>query len=135
VRREEHADVRRPQVVRHLLLGDETRGRAFEAKRERVPAEQTRLDGITVRAEQAREGDRRILGEDYRRDCKASELLRRPRLSYRDITGLSAVGAGDWRSGLGEEQCEQVELALEVQAKYSGYIERQQREIGRTSWR
>ncbi|HLU07434.1 MAG TPA: tRNA uridine-5-carboxymethylaminomethyl(34) synthesis enzyme MnmG [Woeseiaceae bacterium] len=129
--REDNADVRLTPVGRKLNLVDETRWRAFEEKRERVSAEQARLDGITVRAEQAREGDLRILGEDYRRDCKASELLRRPRLSYRDITRLSAVGAGDWRSGLGEEQCEQVELALEVQAKYSGYIERQQREISR----
>jgi tRNA uridine 5-carboxymethylaminomethyl modification enzyme len=78
-----------------------------------------------------REEDREILGEDFRRDCNASELLRRPRLKYRDIIRLSAVGPGDWRCDMGEEQREQVELVLEVQAKYSGYIERQQREISR----
>ena len=56
-------------------------------------------------------------------------MLRRPELSYADVAALSAVGAGGWRSGLSIEQCEQVELQLEVQARYYGYIERQQREI------
>jgi tRNA uridine 5-carboxymethylaminomethyl modification enzyme len=129
--REDNADVRLTPVGRRLKLVDERRWRAFEEKRERVAAEQLRLESITVRASQAGEADLRILGDDYRRDCKASELLRRPRLTYRDITSLSAVGAGEWSSPLGEEQAEQVELALEVQAKYSGYIERQQREISR----
>jgi tRNA uridine 5-carboxymethylaminomethyl modification enzyme len=57
-------------------------------------------------------------------------LLRRPELRYRDVVALSAVGDG----GLGpesDEEATQIELALEVNAKYHGYIERQQREIDR----
>jgi tRNA uridine 5-carboxymethylaminomethyl modification enzyme len=45
------------------------------------------------------------------------------------LAALSAVGDGDWRGGMSDEQAQQVELQLEVQAKYQGYIERQQREI------
>jgi tRNA uridine 5-carboxymethylaminomethyl modification enzyme len=72
-----------------------------------------------------------LLGADYSRDCKAIELLRRPELKVCDVVALSAVDAGDWRAGLCDEEVEQVELQLEVQAKYHGYIERQQREIAR----
>ena len=129
--REDNADARLTPVGRSLKVVDERRWRAFAEKRERVAAEQARLEKITVRADRAREEDRSILGEDFRRDCKASELLRRPGLGYRDITRLSAVGPGDWHGDLSEEQREQVELVLEVQAKYSGYIDRQQREISR----
>jgi tRNA uridine 5-carboxymethylaminomethyl modification enzyme len=74
---------------------------------------------------------REILGGDLQRECSAADLLRRPELCYRDIAGLSPIGRGDWDETIGSEQIEQVELQLEVQAKYKGYIERQQREIER----
>ena len=73
--------------------------------------------------------DRDILGRELARECTAADLLRRPELSYRAITGLSRVGpmAGDACGS--DEQVEQVELAIEVRAKYAGYIDRQHREI------
>ncbi|MGH8222627.1 MAG: tRNA uridine-5-carboxymethylaminomethyl(34) synthesis enzyme MnmG, partial [Woeseiaceae bacterium] len=71
------------------------------------------------------------LGAATPRDCSAADLLRRPELGYADVTGLSMVGPGDWREGLDAESVEQIELQLEVQAKYAGYIDRQQREIER----
>jgi len=73
--------------------------------------------------------DLAAFGGEFSKEARAAELLRRPEWSYRQIAALSAVGGGDWRGGMGEEQAEQVELQLEVQAKYQGYIERQQREI------
>ena len=41
------------------------------------------------------------------------------------------VGVSDVTRGMPDEQREQVELQLEVQAKYAGYIERQEREIAK----
>jgi tRNA uridine 5-carboxymethylaminomethyl modification enzyme len=41
------------------------------------------------------------------------------------------VGASDVTQGMPDEQREQVELQLEVEAKYAGYIERQEREIAK----
>ena len=61
----------------------------------------------------------------------AADLLRRPEYGYRDIARLSPVGAGHWDESIGIEQVEQIELQVEVQAKYQGYIERQEREIER----
>ena len=68
---------------------------------------------------------------NFQRECKASDLLRRPEFGYTEIASLSAVGRGSWQVGMADEQVVQVELQLEVRAKYAGYIERQQREIDR----
>ncbi|HWM27149.1 MAG TPA: tRNA uridine-5-carboxymethylaminomethyl(34) synthesis enzyme MnmG, partial [Woeseiaceae bacterium] len=138
--REDNADARLTPVGRDLEIVDDRRWRAFEAKRECIAAEKARLDRIIVRAVEATPGDIRILGQEFRRDCKASELLRRPELGYRDIVSLSAMGSAVGASGnelpgdgLCEEEREQIILALEVEATYQGYIERQQREIARHS--
>jgi tRNA uridine 5-carboxymethylaminomethyl modification enzyme len=129
--REDNADVRLTPVGRQLGLVDDLRWQAFESKCERVAAEQARLERIVVRAAEVTDADRCLLGADYARDSKASDLLRRPELGYRDVVALSAVQPGCWRGALSEEEVEQVELQLEVRAKYHGYIERQQREIAR----
>jgi tRNA uridine 5-carboxymethylaminomethyl modification enzyme len=41
------------------------------------------------------------------------------------------VGLSEDLQGMTDEQREQVELQIEVQAKYAGYIDRQQREIAK----
>ena len=122
--REDNADLRLTPVGRRLGVVDDERWRVFEAKRDTVAREGERLARTIVRP-----GDAPPLS--LRREAAAADLLRRPALSYRDIAAIAAVGAGDWRDGMPEEQCEQVELQLEVRAKYEGYIERQQREIDR----
>jgi tRNA uridine 5-carboxymethylaminomethyl modification enzyme len=129
--REDNADRRLTPIGRDLGLVDEHRWQVFAAKREAVLQEQTRLGSILVRKTELTSTDTSILGAEFQRECRADELLRRPELGYRDIAALSAVGGGEWREGFDDEQVEQVELQLEVQAKYQGYIERQQREIDR----
>ena len=129
--REDNADARLTPAGRRLGLVDDRRFRAFESKRDLVASEQARLGSIVVRAAAATDADLRLLGADYSRACKAIELLRRPELKVSDVIALSAVNAGSWRAGLCDEEVEQVELQLEVQAKYFGYIERQEREIAR----
>lgn len=129
--REDNADARLTPVGRRLGIVGERRWRAFETKQTLVAAEQARLDGIVVRASALTDEDRQILGSGHRRDCRAGELLRRPGLGYADVAALSAVRGAAWRAGVRDEEAEQVELQIEVQAKYHGYIERQQREIAR----
>ena len=72
-----------------------------------------RLEGIFVRAA----------------DSTAAKLLKRPELNYRQITAMDEVGSGDLSALANDEQREQIAQQLDVQAKYSGYIERQEREI------
>lgn len=129
--REDNADLRLTPTGRELGIVNDQRWRVFESKQCAVEKEQKRLESIVVHANKLTASDAELLGSDFQRECRASELLRRPGFDYRLITSLSAVGAGDRGNGLADEQLEMVELQLEVRAKYAGYIERQQKEIDR----
>lgn len=127
--REDNADLRLTPVGRELGIVNDARWSTFESKRAAVEAEQGRLDSIVVHPEKLTDADREILGDELQRDCRAADMLRRPEFDYQLVTSLSSVGTGEWRKDMHEEQVEQVELQLEVRAKYAGYIDRQQREI------
>ena len=129
--REDNADLRLTPIGRELGLVDDERWRIFETKRDAVAQEQRRLARQFVRNADLNAADKEILGGDLQRECFAADLLRRPEYGYRDIARLSPVGGGHWDDTIGIEQIEQIELQVEVQAKYQGYIERQEREIAR----
>ena len=115
--REDNADRRLTPKGRELgLVGDE-QWRLFERKRDAIEAERQRLQGLVVRA-----GTR--IGEQLiSRDTRALELLRRPDLSYADLTSSSELGPAVEDAKVAEQ--------LEVEARYAGYIERQHDEIAR----
>ena len=127
--REDNADLRLTSVGRELGVVDDTRWRRFEAKRNAVAAEQERLDAILIRPATLTEADSNILGGEFQRECRAAELLRRPEFDHAVVASLSSVCHGDWQYGMNDEQVAAVTQQLEVQARYAGYIERQQREI------
>ena len=129
--REDNADLRLTPTGRELGLVSDERWRVFNAKRAAVESEQQRLDGIVLRSATLSENDTTLIGKELLRECTAADLLRRPELDYAAVSGISTIGALD-DSGLAtDEQREQVELQLEVQAKYAGYIDRQEREIAK----
>jgi tRNA uridine 5-carboxymethylaminomethyl modification enzyme len=64
-------------------------------------------------------------------EATAAGLLKRPDFTYRDVVALPEVGRGNMSALVSDEQREQVGLQLEVQAKYAGYIDRQEREIAK----
>ena len=80
------------------------------------------------------------LGSPLLREAHALDLLRRPELAYDDLNHVAPwattlassteTGAGDaWRGD--ERLAEQVKMQVDVQAKYSGYLKRQNDEIER----
>jgi tRNA uridine 5-carboxymethylaminomethyl modification enzyme len=130
--REDNADLRLTPAGRELGLVGDTRWAVFERKREAVAREGERLAGIVVRPAALDHADRAVLDRELQREATALELLRRPELGYRDIASLSMVG-GLVAEGMDNEFVEQIEQQLDVQAKYAGYIKRQQREISRAA--
>ncbi len=129
--REDNADQRLTPIGRKLGLIDDMRWSAFNHKQAAVSAEQRRLAGITVRPAALSDADEQLLGGSLGRECRAADLLRRPGLDYRAVAGLSMVGVPDVDACGGEEMRDQIGLQVEVQARYAGYIERQEREIAR----
>jgi tRNA uridine 5-carboxymethylaminomethyl modification enzyme len=129
--REDNADLRLTPAGRELGLVDDARWRTFNEKCEAIATEQQRLGGITLRPALLSENDEYLVGKELQRECTAADLLRRPELDYAAVSGLSLVGRHDAGKLCSDEQREQVELQLEVQAKYAGYIDRQAREIAK----
>ena len=116
--RQDNADLRLCEQGRKLgLVGDE-RWHLFEHKRKRIATEQAKLQSLSINPEQGRQ-----LGIELKQTCSAAELLKRPEVCYRDIVGIANIDrpATD----------EQVVSQIEIQAKYSGYLARQQDEIDR----
>jgi len=129
--REDNADIRLTPIGRELGLVDDARWALFNAKQSAVAAERKRLASITLNAARMNEDDEQLIGTALQRECSAADLLRRPELDYRKVSGLSAVGPMPAETFVNDEQREQAALQLEVQAKYAGYIERQEREIAK----
>ncbi|MEQ8799459.1 MAG: tRNA uridine-5-carboxymethylaminomethyl(34) synthesis enzyme MnmG [Salinisphaeraceae bacterium] len=122
--REDNADLRLTPTGRDLGLVDDHRWQAFETKREAVTREQQRLADLVVRPDDVTDDAlTERLGGRLKEACKAVELLRRPNLGYADLRGLPAVA----EQAVDPVVAEQVE----IQAKYAGYIERQNAEIDR----
>ncbi len=129
--REDNADLRLTPVGRELGLVDDARWALFNEKRAAVAREQERLDGLIVRPNTMNRNDREAIGVELRREATAANLLRRPGLSYAKISKLKNIGSFDDKLPVFDELREQIVQQLDAQAKYAGYIERQEREIAR----
>jgi len=122
--REDNADLRLTEIGRQLGVVDDVRWRSFECKRDAVAQEKERLKSTWVNTKiiDAAAAER-VLGQAIEREYSLLDLLRRPQVSYQAL--MSLPGAGEGVSDL------QVAEQVEIQAKYQGYIERQQDEIER----
>jgi tRNA uridine 5-carboxymethylaminomethyl modification enzyme len=128
--REDNADLRLTPVGRELGLVDDERWAFFERKRAAASDEIARLSAIHVHPEDLSAALAEKIGGALAREQRAFDLLRRPELDYDALVAIPAVGAvGDWRAD--ERLSEQVTLEVEVEAKYSGYLKRQDQEIER----
>ncbi len=122
--REDNADLRLTPAGRDLGLIDDARWLAFEQKREAVLGELDRLGRCVLQpGDMPEDVSTRLFGGPLSRESRASELLKRPEVSYGDLADMDAFAAPD----LAEDVIAQVE----VQLKYDGYIRRQQAEIER----
>ncbi len=120
--REDNADLRLTEIGRELGLVNDERWQAFSTKRASIENEQQRLNGTWLRPGAVPDAvAQEVLGNTLKKEANLMELLRRPEVTYQSLMTVS--GAGD---GVTDPQ---VAEQLEIQAKYHGYIERQQAEI------
>ena len=128
--REDNADLRLTPMGRAMGLVDDPRWSFFERKRAaiagRTRAPASRLGPSGHRAATRLEA---TLGAPLSREQRAFELLRRPEVPYAALDAALGDGTDDWRHD--ERLADQVPLQVDVQAKYTGYIDRQHEEIER----
>ena len=119
--REDNADLRLTEKGRELGLVDDERWQAFDIKRNAIANLQDDLKKQWVRAEseQAREVEE-IWGTPLLKEVNLMELLRRPEIDIQRLLGFCEGG---------DMIADQVGEQVEIQAKYEGYIVRQQTEI------
>lgn len=122
--REDNADLRLTEKGRELGLVDDARWQAFDEKREAIAIEQERMRRTWVNPRNLPEEDAlRVLGKNIEREYSLYELLRRPDVNYASLLTLTGADAGVADPKVAEQ--------VEIQAKYHGYIERQNQEIER----
>ena len=119
--REDNADLRLTETGRALGLVDDQRWQAFEIKRAAISALQNDLKKKWVRTETEEAAQvEQYWGKALLREANLMDLLRRPEVDVQQL--LSFL---DGTEGMDPQVAEQVE----IQAKYAGYIDRQQTEI------
>ncbi|MGD8885739.1 MAG: tRNA uridine-5-carboxymethylaminomethyl(34) synthesis enzyme MnmG, partial [Gammaproteobacteria bacterium] len=122
--REDNADLRLTPVGRELGLVDDDRWQAFERKRAAIENESQRLHNTWIRPDTVSEEQaQQVFGTTLSREYRLFDLLRRPEVSYAGLMSLPTAGSAVDDPVVAEQ--------LEIQAKYAGYIERQQEEIER----
>lgn len=122
--REDNADLRLTEIGHELGLVDAARFAAFARKRDAVAAESARLKSLWAAPGNALgQAFTATTSEPISRECSATDLLKRPGITYATLTAIDGFGP----PVVDEQVAEQVE----VQAKYQGYLDRQTLDIER----
>ena len=121
--REDNADLRLTEKGRELGLVDDNRWQAFTNKREAIGRLQVDLAQKWIRPEtDVAEQVKQFWGKSLRREYNLMDLLRRPEVDVQRLLTFTTFAAVD----------EQVAEQVAIQAKYTGYIDRQKNEIARS---
>lgn len=119
--REDNADARLTEIGRKLGLVDDERWCVFSEKQEAI-AQQTQRMKETFIHPQTELAQRftEMTGQELARENNLLDLLKRPQVSFEQLASLT-------QTAVAPEVGEQIEIS----AKYSGYIDRQQEEVAR----
>jgi tRNA uridine 5-carboxymethylaminomethyl modification enzyme len=123
--REDNADLRLTPKAKEFGLIDDARWEAFQRKCAAIETETQRLQTTFVHPDTAPAKQLEpLLAQPLAREYRMMDLLRRPDITYRDLIAIETLGPG-----ISDEKAAE---QIEIQAKYAGYIERQEDEIARS---
>ncbi|HEX5126386.1 MAG TPA: tRNA uridine-5-carboxymethylaminomethyl(34) synthesis enzyme MnmG, partial [Rhodocyclaceae bacterium] len=125
--REDNADLRLTEIGRKLGLVSDAQWEAFSRKRDAIEREVERLKTTWVRPQMLAEGESEALfGKVLEHEYNYFNLLRRPGVSYSQLMTMTGTS--------GNVLCDaQIIEQIEIQAKYQGYIDRQNDEVMRNA--
>jgi tRNA uridine 5-carboxymethylaminomethyl modification enzyme len=131
--REDNADMRLTETGRRLGCVSDAQWEAFEKKREAVSRETERLKStwVSPRLLEDAEGER-VVGKALEREYSLADLLGRPHVTYDKLMSLQGKD-GQALAGPGVDDAA-VKEQVEIQFKYSGYIDRQAKEVERHAY-
>ncbi|MCY4419798.1 MAG: FAD-dependent oxidoreductase, partial [Gammaproteobacteria bacterium] len=116
--RQDNADLRLSETAWQMGCLPEARWQSFAAKREAIEHETQRLQTTYLHPHEVSPAQaRQMLGAELRHEYSVYELLRRPQT---DLAQLLSLVPGE-ATAVAPEVAEQIE----IQARYAGYIERQ----------
>ena len=122
--REDNADLRLTEAGRRLGLIDNDRWDHFARKRDAIASEIERLKTTWVNPRMVdAEVALRVFGKPLEREYPLGDLLKRPEVTYASLMALPGAGPGNSDPAVAEQ--------VEIEAKYRGYIVRQQDEVAR----
>jgi tRNA uridine 5-carboxymethylaminomethyl modification enzyme len=123
--REDNADLRLTEKGREIGLVNDVRWQAFSDKKEAIEQETTRIKNLVVQPDSAAGQQlKQQLEKPLSRAYKGEELLRRPDVTYAGLMALPGMVEQPVPAKVAEQ--------VEIQIKYSGYIDRQKDEIERS---
>lgn len=122
--REDNADLRLTEQGRQLGLVNDHQWQIYSEKRESIGRERSRLEQQWVNTESAAaEAVIAMFGKPLAHEYNLLQLLKRPEARYRELLDLF---------GLAHDHVDDaVANQVDIQAKYSGYIDRQAEDIER----
>ncbi len=137
--REDNADLRLTDAGRAMGLVDDARWGAFNRKRDAVVRELERLKSTWVHASALPPADaQRLLGAPIEHDYNLAELLRRPELDFDAVAEIAAaarpeaaVSRETMRAEYGVPLADAVIEQAQINIKYAGYIDKQNRDVER----
>ena len=121
--REDNAELRLTETGHALGIVDDARYAAFRTRRAALERERARLEGLRLAPDRIPEAlAAEVLARPPGHGQTAWQLLRRPEVRYEGLMRIAGPGIGD----------PELAAQLEIEAKYAGYVERQDGEVART---